>query len=100
MLKEIHQQFIEAVRKGREGRLNEHPEIFSGLVWTGERSIALGLADAVGSVEYVAREIIHAEEIVDFTPKESLAERLAKKFGAGISSALLEIIQQPGTKLR
>jgi len=84
MLDEIHQQFIAAVREGRGERLRNSPEIFSGLVWNGKRGIELGLADALGSVEYVAREIIKAEELVDFTPQENIAERVARKFGAAM----------------
>jgi protease-4 len=98
MLTEIHQQFIAAVHKGRGSRLKDNPEIFSGLVWTGERSIALGLADAIGNVDYVAREIIKAEDIVDFTPKESVAERLAKKLGAGVTGALLGAMRAPSVR--
>src|SRR5437667_419771 len=82
MLEEIHQQFIAAVKEGRGERLKNSPEIFSGLVWNGKRGIELGLADALGSVEYVAREIIKAEELVDFTPQENIAERVARKLGA------------------
>jgi len=90
MLGEIHQQFIDVVRKGRGKRLKEGPDTYSGLVWTGQRSIELGLADALGSVEYVAREVIKAEKIIDFTPKENIAERFAKRFGAAMSEALLQ----------
>ena len=82
MLDEIHQQFIAAVKEGRGGRLKSSPEVFSGLVWNGKRGIELGLADSLGSVEYVAREIIKAEELVDFTPQENIAERVARRFGA------------------
>jgi protease IV len=91
MLREIHQQFIEVVRQGRGKRLKEGPETYSGLVWTGQRSIELGLADALGSVDYVAREIIKAEKIVDFTPRENLAERFAKRFGAALGEALMRV---------
>jgi protease-4 len=90
MLGEIHQQFIDVVRKGRGKRLKEGPDTYSGLVWTGQRSIELGLADALGSVDYVAREVIKAEKIIDFTPKENIAERVAKRFGAAMSEALLQ----------
>ncbi|MEO8009850.1 MAG: S49 family peptidase [Betaproteobacteria bacterium] len=89
MLREIHQQFIDVVRQGRGKRLKEGPDTYSGLVWTGQRSIELGLADALGSVDYVAREIIKAEKIVDFTPRENLAERFAKRFGATLSESLM-----------
>lgn len=81
MLAEIHDQFVSVVRNGRGSRLKDNPEIFSGTVWTGEKSVELGLADAMGSVDYVAREIINAEDIIDFTAKEGLAERFAKRFG-------------------
>lgn len=89
MLDEIHQQFIEVVRQGRGQRLKEDPEIFSGIVWTGERSIELGLADAMGSADYVAREIIKAEHIVDYTTREGVADRLAKRFGAVVAEVLI-----------
>jgi protease-4 len=88
MLAEIHQQFIAAVKEGRGKRLKETPEMFSGLIWTGAKSIELGLADDFGSVDYVAREVIKAEDVVDFTAHENFADRLAKKFGAGVASAL------------
>ena len=81
MLAEIHNQFVSVVQRGRGERLKDNPEIFSGIVWTGEKSIELGLTDAMGSVDYVAREIIKAEEIIDYTAKEGLAERFAKRFG-------------------
>jgi len=82
MIDEIDQQFIAVVKQGRGSRLKESPELFSGLVWNGQRSIELGLADALGSVGSVARDVIKAEEVVDFTPQESLTERVARKFGA------------------
>ena len=88
MLNEIHQQFITVVRQGRGKRLKETPDMFSGLFWSGERSIQLGLADALGSADYVARDIIKAEEIIDFTPQEGIAERFAKRFGAATASAV------------
>ncbi|MEO8003870.1 MAG: S49 family peptidase [Betaproteobacteria bacterium] len=91
MLGEIHQQFIEVVRKGRGKRLKEGPDTYSGLVWTGQRSIELGLADALGSVDYVAREVIKAEKIIDFTPRENIAERFAKRFGAAMGEALFHV---------
>lgn len=100
MLNSIHQQFISVVREGRAKRLKETPEAFSGLVFVGQRSIDLGLADAFGSVEYVAREIIKAEEIVDFTPRENVAERLAKKFGAAVGESLARFGLSGGITLR
>jgi protease-4 len=89
MLAEIHHQFIDVVKQGRGQRLKDSPDLFSGLIWTGAKSIELGLADAMGSVEYVAREVIKAENIVDFTPHENLAERFARRFGAATAEALI-----------
>jgi protease-4 len=88
MIGEIHQQFIAAVKAGRGARLKESPELFSGLVWNGARGVDLGLADALGSVDYVAREVIKAEDIVDFTVKENLTERLARKFGTTLATSV------------
>ncbi|MCL6555599.1 MAG: S49 family peptidase [Burkholderiales bacterium] len=92
MIEEIHQQFIDVVRKGRGARLKETPEMFTGLVWHGAKAIELGLADAYGSVNSVAREVIKAENIVDFTPQQSLADRLAKRFGSAAGEALLGLL--------
>ncbi len=92
MLGEIHQQFIDVVRKGRGDRLKETPDMYSGLVWSGARSIELGLADAYGSTDYVAREIIKAENIIDYTPRDDLASRLADKLGVGVTRALKPLI--------
>jgi protease-4 len=89
MIEEIHQQFIAAVKAGRGTRLKDSPELFSGLVWTGARGVDLGLADALGSVNSVAREVIKAEDIVDFTVKETLGERLSRKFGSAFASGVL-----------
>jgi protease-4 len=100
MLGQIHQQFIGMVRAGRGERLKETPDMFSGLLWVGQKSIELGLADALGSVEYVAREVIQAEDIVDFTPRENIAERLAKKFGAGMAEGLTRFGATQGMVLK
>jgi protease-4 len=91
MLSDIHQQFITVVRNGRGQRLQENPDIFTGLVWVGQKSIELGLADALGNVESVARDVIKAEDIVDFTPRENIAERVARKFGAAMAEVLLKV---------
>jgi protease-4 len=88
LLNEVHQQFITVVREGRGSRLKESPEIFSGLFWNGESSIKLGLADAIGNYDFVAREIIKADTIVDFTTYESFADRFARKFGASIGALM------------
>jgi len=92
MLDGIHKQFIDRVKAGRGERLQESEELFSGLFWTGEESIELGLADHLGSSSYVAREVIGAEEIVDFTASEDLLERFAKRLGAGAASSMARII--------
>jgi protease-4 len=99
MLEEIHGQFIGVVREGRGKRLKETPEMFSGLVWSGEKSIQLGLADGLGSVESVARDVIKAEDIVDFTRREGLAERLAGRLGATMARALVPF-EKAGVVLR
>jgi protease IV len=87
MLEEIHQQFIDVVKRGRGKRLKETPDTFSGLVWNGQKGVEMGLADGYGSLESVARDVIKAEKIVDYTTRESIADRLAKRFGAGVASA-------------
>jgi protease IV len=97
MLEEIHKQFIAVVRQGRGQRLKETPELFSGLLWVGTRSVELGLADEIGSVDYVAREVIKAEDIVDFTPRENVAERLARRFGAAMADTLVRAVMNPLT---
>ncbi len=99
MLEEIHGQFIAVVREGRGTRLKETPEMFSGLVWSGEKSIQLGLADDLGSVESVARDVIKAEDIVDYTQQESFAERLAGRLGASMAKALTPF-EKAGVTLR
>jgi protease IV len=88
MLDQIHQQFIKVVREGRGNRLKENEETFSGLFWNGEESIKLGLADAEGSADYVAREVIKQSEIVDFTYQETVVDRFAKKLGASMGQEL------------
>ncbi|HTY02474.1 MAG TPA: S49 family peptidase [Rhodocyclaceae bacterium] len=92
MLAEIHQQFIEVVRQGRGKRLVETPDMFSGLMWTGAKSVEMGLADGFGTVDSVARDEIKAEDIRDYTVKPNFAEKLAKQFGAdmaeGVAGAL------------
>ena len=88
LLKEVHEQFIEVVKKGRGSKLVNNPDIFSGLFWSGESAIKLGLADSFGDVDLVAREIVKHEKIVDFTIESSFSDRFAKKLGAGIGSSL------------
>ncbi|MCF8158036.1 MAG: S49 family peptidase [Burkholderiaceae bacterium] len=90
MLNEVHQQFISVVREGRGKRLKETQETFSGLFWSGEAGIKMGLADELGSYEYVAREVIKQENIVDFTASEGLADRVARKFGASMTQSMFK----------
>ncbi len=90
MLKQIHQQFIDVVKKGRGDRLKNDPELFSGLFWSGERSVELGLADGLGSADFVARDVLKAPDIIDYTVKENIAERVAKRFGAAVGNAAMK----------
>jgi protease-4 len=93
MLDQIHQQFIAVVKEGRGKRLKDTPEMFSGLFWTGQQAIDLGLADKLGNIDYVAREVVKAEEIVDYTRKENVAERLVKRFGASIGDGAVKALR-------
>jgi protease-4 len=88
MLDQIHRQFIGVVKQGRGERLKDDPQMFSGLFWNGEQAVSLGLIDHLGNLDYVAREVVKAEEVVDYTPKENVAERLAKRFGASVGAAM------------
>jgi protease-4 len=92
MLDQIHQQFIAAVKAGRGDRLKENSETFSGLFWSGQQAVEQGLADQFGSLEFVAREIVKAEDIMDYTRRENVAERLAKRFGAAVGEVLLRAV--------
>ena len=92
MLNEIHQQFIAVVRAGRGKRLKETPETFSGLYWTGAKAVDMGLADAFGTVDTVARDIVKAEDIVDYTAHEGLPERVLKKFGAAVGESAVKAV--------
>ena len=100
LIEDVHQQFIAVVREGRGKRLKETPDMFSGLIWTGDKSVQLGLADGFGTLESVARDVIKAENIVDYTQKEGIAERFAKRFGAAAASALAETALRSSALLR
>jgi protease IV len=93
LLDQIHQQFIAVVKQGRGERLKQSPDTFSGLFWNGEKAIELGLVDKLGSLDFVAREVIHAAEVIDYTPKENVAERLAKRFGASIGAGAVKALR-------
>jgi len=88
LLKEIHQQFINTVKRGRGERLSEDEELYSGLVWTGVQAVELGLVDALGSASFVAREIVKAEDLVDYTPRQPYLDRVAKRLGAVLAQSL------------
>ena len=92
MLNEVHQQFIDVVRKGRGDRLKETPDTFSGLFWSGSKAVEIGLADGFGTVDSVARDELKAEDIVDYTQHEGLSERLLKKFGGAVGTAAMNSI--------
>src|SRR5687768_4742996 len=100
LMGDIHQQFIGVVKEGRGKRLKESPEIFSGLIWTGQKSVELGLADGFGTLDTVARDVVKAETIVDYTEKERIVEKLAKRFGAGAASALAEFALRSSLSFR
>lgn len=95
MLDQIHQQFIKVVRDGRGKRLKETPDTFSGLFWTGAQSIDLGLADGYGTVESVARDVIKAADVVDYTEKESLSERFAHRLGSSLAGSIAHTFMRP-----
>lgn len=102
VLETTHKQFIDSVKKGRGERLkvDQHPELFSGLIWSGEQALALGLVDALGSSSYVAREVIGAKDIVDFTREESPLDRFTKKLGASVAERLALWMGFQGPTLR
>ena len=91
MLQEIYQQFIDIVKEGRGDRLADNDNLFSGLIWTGEKSMELGLVDALGSTSYVAREVIGEEDIVDFTYRESYLDRFADRLGTSLANRLYSL---------
>jgi protease-4 len=97
MIDQIHRQFIEVVKQGRGDRLKPNPQTFSGLFWNGEEAVRLGLADHLGNLNYVAREVVKAEDIVDYTPHPNVAERLAKRFGAGVGAGVVKALRETVT---
>jgi len=99
MIDQVHQQFIKVVRDGRGERLKETPETFSGLFWNGEEAVKTGLADHFGGLDYVAREVIKAPEVIDYTPQPNVAERLVKRFGASIGAGAMKALHS-GSYLR
>ncbi|MFP8777048.1 S49 family peptidase [Hydrogenophaga sp. RWCD_12] len=100
MLGEIHAQFIAVVKRGRGERLKETPDTFSGLVWSGQQAVAQGLADGLGSLDYVAREIVKAEDIVDYTQRENVGMRLARELGVHMGVGVVKAARSAGISLR
>lgn len=94
MLDAIHNQFITAVRQGRGDRLKETPDMFSGLFWTGEQAVDMGLADGMSSLDGVARDVVDAPDVIDYTRYENMAERLAKRFGAAMGEASVKALRE------
>ena len=88
VLQTTHQQFIEQVQKGRGDRLKDHPDLFSGLVWSGEQAVELGLVDGLSSASAVARDLVGTEEMVDFTHRESPFQRFSRQLGTSIGNTL------------
>ena len=93
MLNQIHAQFINVVKTGRGDRLKlDTPGLFSGLFWSGEQAVEYGLADQLGNVDYVAREVIKADEVIDYPRRDNVAEKLAKQFGASMAETTVRLM--------
>lgn len=100
LLADIHKQFIATVKEGRGDRLKDSPELFSGLIWTGEQAVAMGLVDELASSSYVAREVIGAETLVDYTPQPDLLERVSKRFGVALGRGVGQVLGGQGFSLQ
>jgi protease IV len=94
MIDQIHAQFIAVVKEGRGARLKETPDTFSGLFWNGEEAVKQGLADSLGNLDYVAREVVKAEELIDYTRQDNVAERLAKRLGASVGQGAVKALRE------
>jgi len=99
MLNQIHQQFITAVKNGRGTRLKETPETFSGLFWSGQQAVSMGLADELRSLDSVARDVVKAEEVIDYTLRENVAEKLAKRFGAAVGEGAVKAMRSEALQI-
>ena len=93
MLNQIHQQFIAVVKKGRGERLKETPETFTGLFWSGQQAVELGLVDKIGTLDFVARDVVKAPDLIDYTQRDNVAEKLAKRFGAAIGEGAVKALK-------
>lgn len=100
LLEQIHQQFITVVKNGRGERLKDDKKIFSGLIWTGEQALKLGLIDKLGTSSEIAREIFKAEDIVDYTVQKTYFEKLTERLGASISDRFVSQMQLNGVSLQ
>jgi protease-4 len=100
MLNQIHTQFIDVVKKGRGDRLKATPELFSGLFWSGQQAVDLGLADSLGSIDGVARDVVKAPDVIDYTQRENVAERLVKRFGVAVGEGSVRAMRSVGAGLR
>jgi protease IV len=100
MLNQIHTQFIDVVKKGRGDRLKETPDLYSGLFWSGQQAVDLGLADSLGSIDGVAREVVKAPDVIDYTQRENVAERLVKRFGVAVGEGSVRAMRNLGVSLR
>lgn len=98
VLSQTHRQFVDDVRAGRGERLSDSPDIFSGLIWSGEQSVELGLVDQLGSLEQVARERVGDTNWVDYTPSLDPFERLTRRFTQVVAEVLG--VSAPSTPLR
>jgi protease-4 len=100
MLNQIHQQFIVTVKNGRGARLKDDADTFSGLFWSGQQAVEMGLADGLGNLDHVAREVVKAEDIIDYTRHDNVAEKLAKRFGAAVGEGAVKAMRAGGMSLR
>ena len=99
MLADVHQQFIKSVKEGRGERLKEGtPGLFSGLIWSGTKAIEIGLVDATGSVSSVARDVIKAEDLVDYTVEENTFDKLARRIGASFGAGVVQAVNRSSWK--
>ena len=96
MLDTLHDQFIAEVKAGRGDRLNGGDEVFSGLFWSGQEAVALGLVDDLGSASSVARDVIGAEKIVDYTKKRDVFEAFSRRLGASFAAGVMEVVDGAG----
>ena len=87
MINEVHQQFIDVVKQGRGDRLKPNPDLYTGMVWNGARSVELGIADELGTINHVAKDVIGEKEMIDYSQTDNVAERIAKRFGASFGAS-------------